>query len=283
MTDLSKQALSDLIRDNQLEQLDVNLFRGRATHDTGRPIYGGQVVAQAISAAQQSVDKAFSLHSFHSYFLRPGVVSLPIIYEVDPIRDGRSFVTRSIIAKQKGRAIFNSTLSFQRPEKGLNHQSDMPQVQGPDGLASDSELYKVIFPDSDYGWPLEFRQVEPPNFSDPQPLAPQTYTWFKTADKLPDDARLHQQLLAYASDNPILVTALRPHGLTPFSPGVMTATIDHSLWFHRSFRVDEWLLFEAHSDSASNGRGISHGKIFSRDGELVASAMQEGLVRHKSV
>jgi acyl-CoA thioesterase-2 len=272
-------SLTELINDNALEKLDVYLFRGKASHDSGGRIYGGQVMAQAISAAQQSVDGGFILHSFHSYFLRPGDPSLPVIYEVDPIRDGRSFVTRRIVAKQKGRAIFNCSTSFQLPEEGLDHQADMPKVLGPDQLATDEELYKVIFPDSDYGWPVEFRQVDPVDLVNPSPKSAVSYTWFKTADKIDDNIFLHQQLLAYASDNPILLTAFRPHGYTAFTPGLMSATLDHALWFHRPFRVDEWLLFETHSDSVCGSRGISRGKIFNQQGDMVASAIQEGLMR----
>lgn len=273
------KALQELIDDNRLEKLDVYLFRGRATHDSGQRIYGGQVMAQAISAAQQSIEEKFVLHSFHCYFLRMGDPALPVIYDVDPIRDGRSFVTRRVVAKQKGRAIFNCSMSFQVYEQGLSHQAVMPQVIGPENLTSDEVLFDSVAPDSDYGWPIELRQVDPMSFDSPQAKEPLSYTWFKSASALPDDLNLHQQLLAYASDNPILVTALRPHALTAFSPGLMTATLDHALWFHRPFKIDDWLLFEARSDSVGGGRGISHGKVFNRQGELVASAMQEGLVR----
>jgi acyl-CoA thioesterase-2 len=275
-------ALNELIADNRLEKLDVYLFRGKASHDSGQRIYGGQVMAQAISAAQQSVDPAFTLHSFHGYFLRPGDVAMPVIYEVDPIRDGSSFVTRRIVAKQKGRAIFNCSTSFQRQEQGLSHQTEMPVVVPPDELKTDEELYRAVIPDSDYPWPIEFRQVDPMNFTDLKPKQPLSYTWFKAAGPVPEDPCIHQQLLAYASDNPILSTALRPHSLILVSPTVMVATLDHALWLHRPFRIDDWLLFESRSDSASGGRGIGHGRVFNRQGELVASAMQEGLVRLRS-
>ena len=281
MSNTKNQALIRLNRDNELEQLDVNLFRGTASHESANRIYGGQVMAQAISAAQKSVDREFNLHSFHCYFLRPGDPSIPVIYEVDPVRDGRSFVTRCILAKQRGKAIFNGSMSFQLEEEGLNFQAEMPKVTPPQQLVSDQHLYKLIDPDSDYGWPIEMRQVDPMDFTRPQAKAPVSYTWFKTADVIGDDPRLHQQLLAYASDNPILATAFRPHGVTVFSSNIMSATLDHALWFHRPFRVDDWLLFETRSDSTCGGRGISHGRIFNQQGELVASAIQEGLIREK--
>ncbi len=275
------QVLQELIRDNQLELIDTNLFRGRASHDSGGRIYGGQVMAQSISAAQQSVDRQFVLHSMHAYFLRMGDPAKAVIYELEPIRDGRSYATRRIVAKQNGVAIYNCSLSFQVPEPGFDHQAKMPAVPAAETLTSDAELYQPLMPDGDYGWPMEFHQVAPMNFLAPQAMEPVSYTWFKTADPIADDPHLHQQLLAYASDNPILTTALRPHGVTHFSPGIMVATIDHALWFHRPFRVDEWLLYEVHSDSASGGRGLSRGKIFNQRGELVASACQEGVLRQR--
>lgn len=272
-------SLLQLISDNALEQIDTLLFRGVASDTSGERIYGGQVMAQAISAAQQSVESRFILHSFHCYFLRPGDHSLPVIYTVDPIRDGRSFTTRRVVASQKGQAIFNCSMSFQLDQPDISHQSAMPAVTPPEQLKSDAELYQAFMPSTGYVWPVEFRQVEPMDFLRPQAMEPISHTWFKTTAPIGDNPLVHQQLLAYASDNPILVTALRPHAETAFSPTMMTATLDHALWLHRPFRVDDWLLYEIKSDSVSGGRGISHGKIFNRQGELIASAIQEGLVR----
>ncbi len=273
------KSLSILIEDNKLVRLEELLFKGDPRRDSVDHVYGGLVMSQAVSAAQQSVEQCFILHSVHAYFLRPGDANLPIIYQVELVRDGRSFVSRKIVAKQNGQVIFDCAMSFQREEQGLSHQASMPAVPPPESLASDKELFEVLRPGNAYGWPIEFRQADPMSFRDPQPKEPRALIWFKTADRIADDVNLHQQLLAYASDNPILMTALRPHGLIPFSPGLKTATINHSLWFHRSFRVDEWLLYDIESDFVGGGRGFSRGKIFNQQGELVASAAQEGLTR----
>lgn len=274
-------ALAGLIRDNRLEMLDDNLFLGRASHSSGARIYGGQVLAQAISAAQQTVPGAHRLHSMHAYFLLMGDPARPVIYDVDRIRDGRSFVTRRVVARQHGRAIFNCSLSFQLPEDGFVHQQAMPDVPGPEELTSDAERYAAFFPDSAYAWPIEFRQVAPIDPQRPQHREASAFVWFRAADRVPDELTLHQQLLAYASDNPILLTALRPHGVTHISPGMMIATIDHALWFHAPLRVDDWLLYEIVSPFAGGGRGLSHARVYNRDGVLVASAAQEGLIRQR--
>lgn len=274
-----QQALAELIACNQLEEIDINLYTGRASHQSGSRIYGGQVLAQALSAAQRTVADEYTLHSLHSYFMRMGDPKRPVVYEVDPIRDGRSFVTRRVVARQHGKAIFSAALSFQRPEKGLEHARPMPDVPGPEDLTSDEELYREFFKGGDYGWPIEFRQVAPQDFKNPQPSEPVSYAWFKTTDRIGDDLASHQQMLAYASDNPILVTALRPHGVSHLNPDVMVITLDHALWFYQPFRVDDWLLYETHSDVAGHGRALSRGRIYNRQGQLVAAVNQEGLLR----
>ncbi len=274
-----QKALAELIACNELEELDSNLFTGRSRHGGGARIYGGQVLSQAVSAGQRTVSVEFSLHSLHSYFLRPGDPKQPVVYEVDRIRDGRSFVTRRVVARQQGKAIFSAGLSFQRPELGFEHARPMPDVPGPEGLASDGELYREFFKGGDYGWPIEFRQVAPQDFKNPQPSDPVSYAWFKTTDRIGDDLATHQQMLAYASDNPILVTALRPHGVSHISQDVMVVTLDHALWFYKPFRVDDWLLYEIHSDVAGHGRALSRGRIYNRQGQLVAAVTQEGLLR----
>lgn len=273
------RSLQDLLSVNRLEKIDKLVFKGDAGHDPVGHVYGGLVMSQALSAVQQTVDEKFVLHSMHAYFLRAGETQLPIIYEVDAIREGNSFVSRQLVAKQNGKAIFDCSLSFQLQEKSIEHSAEMPSVPLPDNLASDKDLFEVLIPGNSYGWPIEFRQVDPMDFHNPQPKEPRACIWFKTASPLPDDLRIHQQLLAYASDNPILMTAMRPHGLIPFSPGLKTATISHALWLHRPFRVDEWLLYEIDSDFVGGGRGLSRGKIFNQAGQLIASAVQEGLAR----
>ncbi len=276
-------ALEELIRDNRLEQLDDDLFRGRATHDSGQRIYGGQVLAQAISAAQQTVVSGQVLHSMHAYFLLMGDPGRPVIYDVERIRDGRSFATRRVVARQHGRAIFNCALSFQGEEAGFGHQRPMPDVADPAQLRSDAELYADFLPpgSDDYGWPLEFRQVDPIDPAAPQRRAPEARVWFRAAGALPDEPGVHQQLLAYASDNPILVSALRPHAVTHFSPGMMVVTLDHAIWFHAPFRIDDWLLYDIDSPFAGGGRGLAMGRIYDRGGRLVASVSQEGLIRQR--
>jgi acyl-CoA thioesterase-2 len=274
-----QDALAELIACNRLEEIDVNLYSGHSSRRNGSRIYGGQVLAQALSAAQRTVSDEYTLHSLHSYFMRMGDPKEAVVYEVDPIRDGRSFVTRRVVARQYGKAIFSAELSFQRPETGLEHTRPMPDVPGPEGLASDEDLYRQHFGGGDYHWPIEFRQVAPQDLKNPQPSDPVSYAWFKTTDRISDDLASHQQLLAYASDNPILVTALRPHAVSHMRPDVMVITLDHALWFYQPFRVDDWLLYEVHSDVAGHGRALSRGRIYNRQGQLVAVVNQEGLLR----
>ena len=276
-----QQSLAQLISDNQLQLLDDLQFQGRASDDASSRIYGGQVMAQALSACQKTVAQELIVHSLHGYFLRQGDPAKPVIYQVDPVRDGRSYCTRAVRAMQDERAIFTATLSFQKAEQGLSYQSTMPDVPGPELLTSDREFYAEALADSGYQWPMELVQVEPVSLTDPQACPPHSYTWFKAASALPDDPLLHQQLLVYATDNPILTTALRPHGINHLSPGAMVSSLDHALWFHRPCRVDEWLLYEVESDFSGGGRAMSRGKIYDRAGLLVASVAQEGVLRYR--
>lgn len=283
------QALADVVNANRLEQLDDNLFRGYGTWGSQVRLYGGQVLSQAMSAAQQTVTVPFTLHSMHAYFMRPGDPARAVIYDVDLIREGKSFVTRRVVARQHGAAIFTCQLSYQKTEPGFDHQKPMPQTVSPEGLPTDAELFAAAMFDSGMppesklspNWPIEYRQVEPVDLVNPGRHAPECLVWFRTVDPIPDEFPLHQQLLAFASDHNILVTALRPHGVSLATPGMQIATLDHAIWFHRPFRIDDWLLYEMRSPSAGNARGLTFGYIYSRNGDLVASVSQEGLIRQR--
>jgi acyl-CoA thioesterase-2 len=284
MTDVLER-LVDLL---ELEQIEVNLFRGQ-TQDLGwGQVFGGHVLGQALSAASQTVPEDREVHSLHGYFLLPGDVDRPIVYDVDRIRDGGSFTTRRIKAIQNGEAIFNMSASFKVDESGFDHQDEMPDVEGPDGLASQTELARKI---SDQipeplreGFtaesPIEIRPVDPINYFDPEVREPRSAAWYRASGPMPEaDDYVHRFLLAYASDFNFLATALYPHGVSWVSPGIQMASLDHSMWFHRPFRMDEWLLHVIESPSAADARGLVRGRMFNRDGELVAVTAQEGLMR----
>ena len=278
--------LSDLIELLQLERIEDNFYRGQSRDIGGAQVFGGQVLGQALSAAHHTVEDRRA-HSLHAYFLRRGDMNAPIIYEVDRARDGGSFSVRRVVAVQHGRPIFNLAASFQKPEEGLEHHSEMPDVPGPDGLQDLTEvspdILKVV-PEKMRRYltdkrPFEFRPVRPMNFLQPEKLPPVKHVWIKAVDRLPDDVSLHQNMLAYVSDYELLGTSTLPHGL-PFGQGrVQMASLDHALWFHRDVRVDEWFLYAFDSPSASGARGFARGQFFTEDGRLVASAAQEGLVR----
>lgn len=278
--------LEDLIALLTLERIEEYIFRGDS-RDIGSPqVFGGQVLGQALSAAQHTVEGRVA-HSLHAYFLRRGDINAPIIYEVDSARDGGSFSNRRVVAIQHGRPIFNLAASFQRPEVGLEHQADMPEVPGPEGLKDLTEvaselLEKIPLKMRRYltdKRPFEFRPVRPFNFTEPEKLPPVKHVWIRAVDKLPRDQALHQNLLAYVSDYELLSTATLPHGLVFGRGTIIMASLDHALWFHRSFAVDQWLLYSMDSPSASGVRGFSRGQLFTEDGVLVASTVQEGLVR----
>lgn len=283
---MSKE-LNELLTLLHLEQLEQGLFRGQSEHLGLPQVYGGQVIGQSLSAAKETVDENRQVHSFHSYFLRPGDPQKPIIYDVENLRDGRSFSTRRVKAIQYGRPIFYLTASYQAEEDGLSHQSTMPDVPPPASLISEQALVQSIaehLPKAaveTFGRerPIEVRPVTVVNPLAPKPEAPKQYLWIKANGDMPDDPRIHQYVLAYASDWGFLVTALQPHGVTLMTPKMKVATIDHSMWYHRPFRMDEWLLYAIDSPSASGARGLVRGEIYNQKGELVASAVQEGLMR----
>jgi acyl-CoA thioesterase II len=279
--------LDHLVELLALERIEQNLFRGQSQDLGWGSVFGGQVLGQALSAAEQTVGDARTVHSFHSYFLRSGDAHKPIVYEVDSIRDGKSFTTRRVVAIQNGRPIFSMSASFQRPEPGFEHQSEKPDAPGPDGLASETELARRAVDRIPEAFreralaerPIELRPVEPQDPLNPDRRPPTRQTWYRAAGKLPDRASVHQYLLAYASDFDFLGTSMQPHGVSWLTPGMQVASLDHAMWFHRPFRFDEWLLYVVDGPSASSARGLVRGQFFSESGALVASTMQEGLIR----
>jgi acyl-CoA thioesterase-2 len=279
--------LNELLTLLQLEQLDLKLFKGKSEHLGFPQVYGGQVIGQALSAARYTVDNSRTVHSFHSYFLRPGDPEKSIIYDVENLRDGRSFSTRRIKAIQNGRPIFYLTASYHGDEPGFEHQSQMPDIAGPENFQSESQLaesIKDIIPPAIQKLfcgekPIEVRPVNIVNPLAPHKTAPTQQLWIKANGTLPDNQLIHQYLLAYASDWGFLPTALHPHQVSLLTPNFQVATIDHSMWFHRPFKMDEWLLYSIESTNASGSRGLVRGQIFNQQGQLVASTMQEGLMR----
>jgi acyl-CoA thioesterase-2 len=282
--------LDDLVKLLALEPLEKNLFRGQSENLGWPRVFGGQVLGQALSAAVHTVPPERHVHSLHAYFLRPGDVTRPIVYEVDRIRDGSSFTTRRVVAIQHGEAIFNLAASFQVPEKGFEHQDKMPDVPPPESLETEQQrnlkaadkirplLGDRVFVEG----PFDVRPVV--GIDDPfhpTALPPHHTIWLRTHGQLPDDPGLHRYLLAYASDYAFIGTALRPHGVTWLTPGIQVASLDHVMWFHQPFRVDEWLLHVMDSPAAAGSRGLVRGSVFTRDGRLVASTAQEGLMRNR--
>ena len=283
------KALSELLTLLQLSRQDENTFIGES-ENLGLPqVYGGQVIGQALSAARYTVDSQRTVHSFHSYFLYPGDPEQPILYDVETLRDGQSFSTRRVKAMQNGRSIFYLTASYQQATEGFEHQNTMPTIPGPEHYTSENEIAAKIahlLPEPLKKTfcgerPIEVRPVTVVNPLNPEKLEPKQYLWIKANGPMPDNQLIHQYLLAYASDWGFLVTALQPHGVSLMTPKFQVATIDHSIWYHRPFKMDDWLLFAIESPTASNGRGLVRGEIYSRDGTLVASAVQEGVMRFK--
>ena len=257
------QTLNNLLTLLNLEKIEEGLFRGQSEDLGLRQVFGGQVVGQALYAAKETVPEARLVHSFHSYFLRPGDSQKPIIYDVEVLRDGNSFSARRVAAIQNGKPIFYMTASFQAPEPGFEHQKTMPTVVGPEGLPS-----------------LEIRPVEFHNPLKGHVAAPVRQVWIRANGTVPDDIRVHQYLLGYASDLNFLPVALQPHGIGFLEKGIQIATIDHSMWFHRPFNFNEWLLYSVESTSASSARGFVRGEFYTQDGALVASTVQEGVMRN---
>ena len=282
-------AVKRLLSILDLEQLEHNLFRGRSPQDGWQRVFGGQVIGQALVAAQRTVEDRLA-HSLHAYFMRPGDPSVPIIYEVERIRDGKSFNTRRVVAIQHGAAIFSMSASFHLEENGFDHQSEMPDVPGPDdlpGLEDIKEQFVNKLPVNIRKYfererPIEIRLVDTSRFFTRDKSEPKQSIWIRATEKLPDDPGLHQCALAYASDFSLLDTALIAHGKVLFDPELMLASLDHAMWFHRPCRADDWLLYVLDSPAAHGARGFCRGSIFTPDGILVASVAQEGLVRKKT-
>jgi acyl-CoA thioesterase-2 len=280
-------AVTSLLATLDLEPLEHNLFRGHSPQVGWQRVFGGQVIAQALSAATRTVAAERPAHSLHGYFLRPGDPEVPIIFEVDRIRDGKSFTTRRVVAIQHGHAIFSMSVSYHVEETGLDHQTDAPQVPPPEALMSDEELQRLIMavgsePVKAY-WrrerPIELRPVSLKHYTSRQKLEPVQQVWFRATGALPDDPAVHKSVLAYASDLLLLDTSLYPHGRSLFDSDLQVASLDHALWFHRAFRADEWLLYAQDSPTAYGSRGFNRGAVFTREGVLVASVAQEGLIR----
>jgi acyl-CoA thioesterase-2 len=282
-------AIGTLLSILDLEKLEENLFRGLSPQVGWQRVFGGQVIGQALVAAARTVEGR-GAHSLHAYFMREGDPAVPIIYQVDRIRDGKSFATRRVVAIQHGAAIFSMSVSFQVDEKGLDHQIKMPDVPPPEDLPSEEELKAAYLHNAPEGvrryWerprPIELRPVDLRHFFSREKLEPLQYVWVRATGALPDDPDIHRCVLAYASDMTLLDTALFAHGRMIFDPDLQAASLDHALWFHRPFRADEWLLYAEDSPSASGARGFTRGILFSRDGRLVASVAQEGLIRVRS-
>lgn len=281
-------AVKRLLSILDLEQLEHNLFRGRSPQDGWQRVFGGQVIGQALVAADRTVEGR-NAHSLHAYFMRPGDPSIPIIYEVDRIRDGKSFNTRRVVATQHGQAIFTMGVSFHLEEPGFDHQSEMPDVPGPEELPSINDI-KEQFIDKlppniktyfSRERPIEIRPVDTSRFFTHEKRDPKQSVWMRAGDGLPKDQGLHQCALAYASDFSLLDTALIAHGRILFDPKLMLASLDHAMWFHRPCRADGWLLYTMDSPAAHGARGFCRGSIFTPDGVLVASVAQEGLVRER--
>ncbi len=277
-------ALADLLVLLNLERLEVNLYRG-VSRDIGNPqVFGGQVLGQALMAATGTVENRI-VHSLHAYFLRAGDFNLPIVYEVDRSRDGNTFSSRRVVAIQNGQQIFHMSASFQSPEEGLEHQAVMPDVPPPESLPKRSdwgnnpsvtEQQRRFF---NRARPVDVRLVDMERLLNGKPKDPHLHVWFRAPDPLPDGEALHRCVLAYVSDYYLLMTAALPHGIPFPSKDLRFASIDHAMWFHRPVRVDDWLLYSMDSPSSSGARGLSRGSIFSRDGRLVATTAQEGLMR----
>jgi acyl-CoA thioesterase-2 len=280
-------AIENLLRILDLEPLEHNLFRGRSPEEGWQRVFGGQVLGQALVAASRTVPASRTAHSLHAYFLRAGDPSIPIIYEVDRIRDGKSFATRRVVAIQHGHAIFSMSASFQVEEGGLDHQMPAPDVPPPEALVAEDELKRQFMASANEAvkryWqrerPIEIRPVSLRHYISRDRLDPVQQVWFRATGPLPDDPAIHKCVLAYASDLVLIDTALHPHGRSLFDRDLQVASLDHALWFHRPFRADDWLLYAMDSPAASGGRGFNRGAVFTRDGVLVASVAQEGLIR----
>lgn len=283
------RVLNDLLALLELEPIEENMFRGLSQDLGYRQLFGGQVLGQSLSAASKTVEHARHAHSLHGYFLRPGDASLPVVYTVDRVRDGGSFSTRRVVAIQKGQPIFTVMVSFHSEEPGASHQATMPEVPGPDGLLSDIQLLsrhadriperlrEKFLGDK----PIEMRPVDSADPFAPHPAEPRKCVWFRANGELPKDPQVHKYLLTYASDFSLISTAMLPHGQSVMQPNLQIASLDHALWFHGDLRMSDWLLYSMESPWAGNARGLAYGHIFTRDGRMVATVAQEGLIRER--
>lgn len=279
--------IDDLLNLLDLEPLEFNIYRGRNRDIGSGRVFGGQVLAQALVAAQRTVEEERIAHALHGFFILPGDLNVPIVYFVDRLRDGKSFTTRQVTAIQNGRAIFNMSVSFHVAEPGLSHQLDMPNVPPPESLKSELEIIRARagdLPDHlrevlTQDRPIDFRLVEDIDPFDPVKQPPVRHMWLRAVGQMPDEALAHQAVLAYASDYGLLGTALQPHGRSYRRSNIQVASLDHSLWLHQPCRLDDWLLYSVDSPTSAGARGFARGTIFTRDGKLVASVAQEGLMR----
>jgi len=284
---MSHPVVAELVALLTLERLEDNLFRGQSRDIGTKYVFGGQVLGQALSAAQQTVEDKRAVHSIHAYFLRAGDIEAPIIYHVDRTRDGHSFSVRRVTAIQHGQPIFVFAASFQHDEPGVSHQFHMPEVPMPEdvepNVAPPADVMEKL-PAKMQRWlsrmgPFEMRPIYPRDEVKPPKRPPYQQVWLRLIDKVDDAPELHRALLAYASDFYLLGTTTFPHGISYYQPNVQMASLDHAMWFHRPFRVDDWLLYSLDSPTAQNARGLARGQFFTRDGILVASTAQEGLIR----
>jgi acyl-CoA thioesterase II len=283
------RSLDELVELLDLEVIEDSLFRGKQPDTHMQRVFGGQVAGQALVAASRTMEPDRFVHSMHAYFLRPGDTRVPIVYDVDPIRDGGSFSTRRVVARQHGRPIFFTTASFHRPEPGFDHQDVAPDVPPPEDCPSLGEVMEKVSGRSREEWAREWDALDVRYIGDSRrggvpadPMRPAlARVWFRAAGELPDDPVLHNCLFAYASDLTLLGAALVPHDVYIGQTDLQTASLDHAIWFHRPFRADQWLLYDQVSPSASDSRGLATGRLFTADGALVASVVQEGLIRKR--
>ena len=284
----SNNTVEELLQLMELETLEVNLFRGESRDIGTSRVFDGQVLAQSVIAASRTVDEG-SIHSLHAYFLRAGDASSPIVYDVDRNRDGRSFKSRRVVAIQHGRPIFTMAASFQLEQEGLDHQFEMPDVPPPENLTSESDIPEDRLeqvPQLLRRWftrtgPFDFRPVKKTDVFNPHPQPPFSDIWFRLRERIDMPQLMHRALMAYASDFYLVGTATLPHGISFIQDDLTMASLDHAMWFHRPVRVDDWLLYSTDSPSSSGGRGLAWGSIFDRNGRLVASTIQEGMMRVK--
>ena len=286
----SSSPMENLLATLDLEKLEENLFRGTSPQVGWQRVFGGQVIAQALMAAQRTVDADRFIHSLHAYFMRPGDPLVPIIYQVDRIRDGASFATRRIVAIQHGHAIFAMSASFQIEEGGFDHQSPIPNVPQPESLMSEAQLQEAFLANAPPAirkyWenkrPIEIRPVSLTHYISREKLEPKQDIWVRAVGAVPDDRHYQAAVLAYLSDMTLLDTSLYAHGTTIFDPTIQVASLDHAMWFHRPCKLEDWLLYTQDSPSASGARGLTRGNLFTRDGVLIASMAQEGLIRKRA-